>query len=137
MSHNVTPKQLQAIHLLTAGKSAMEIAKKLKLRRETLSRWKKIPEFNIVFEQVVGELRHGLQYRLLTLADTSISTIEEQFSRYYAADCDAKRVQMALNFIKMMGISSIMLPDGTKRADNASITIDNAIQAKDTKENTK
>jgi hypothetical protein len=45
MSHKLTAKQIKAIYLLAAVHPIILIARELKMRREMLSRWRKIPEF--------------------------------------------------------------------------------------------
>ena len=45
MSKNLNERQQKAIALLCAGKSAVQVAKEINVRQETLSRWKSDPTF--------------------------------------------------------------------------------------------
>lgn len=108
MSHNVTQKQLKAIRLLMRGETAQTVARMLKLRRETLSRWKKNPDFNREIEKVSNEMRSDFQLRLMHLVDASITAIDYEL---ISAECDSKRIQMAMNIIKMFGNDSNACPN--------------------------
>jgi len=101
MSHKLTAKQVKALHLLAGGATAVEVAQILKMRRETLSRWKKIPEFAQKLEQVMTQIRDGMQHRLTGLADASISALKAELGRYQS---DPKRIQTALNVLRLLGI---------------------------------
>ena len=46
MSSNLNERQQLAVVLLCSGLSATEVAKKLKVRKETISRWKNERDFN-------------------------------------------------------------------------------------------
>jgi len=102
MSHKLTAKQIKALHLLAGGATAVEVAQLLKMRRETLSRWKKIPEFAQKLEQVMTQIRDGMQHRLTGLADASISALKTELVRYQS---DPKRIQTALNVLRLLGIA--------------------------------
>lgn len=113
MSRKLTPKQVQAAHLLAAGGVVMDIARELKLRRETLSRWKKIPEFQQEIEKVTEEWRDSMRQRLLILAETSINTLKSDLEQYKG---DPKRIQTALNVLKSLGIAPEPPPNASKPA---------------------
>ena len=114
MSHKLTPKQVKAVHFLAQGCTLVDVSHALKLRRETLSRWKKKPEFNAKFEQIMAELREGMRHRLVHLIDASISAAEAGLS--YSDD--PKRTQAALNVLKLLGIGRILLPDVSEKSPN-------------------
>jgi len=99
MSRKLTSKQVKAVYLLAGGASATEVAKVLKLRRETLSRWKKLPVFVEETERVAADLREGMKHRLDSLVDHSITTLKSELARYQS---DPKRVQTALNVLKLL-----------------------------------
>jgi len=46
MSSNLSERQQLAVVLLCSGLSATEVAKELKVRKETISRWKNDRDFN-------------------------------------------------------------------------------------------
>ena len=107
MSHKLTSKQRRAIYLMVKGLTNIEIAAQLKMRRETLSRWKKKPEFAKKFDQVMEEFRLGMQHRLANLIDASITTVRSELS--YSND--PKRIQTALGVLKLLGIDRILPPN--------------------------
>lgn len=113
MSQKVTPKQLKALHMLMRGISATEVAQKLKLRRETISRWKNLPEFSQKFESLIEESQREMRHRMLSLIDTSITTLLADVKSIYG---EHNRTQTALNVIKMVGfdvkeVANLSKPD--------------------------
>jgi hypothetical protein len=111
MSHKLTSKQIKAIYLLVQGHSAIEVANRLRMRRETLSCWKKIPEFNLEFERVMTEIRDDMRHRLTHLVDRSISTVSYGMASDY---CDPRRLRAALSVLKLLGIERAVLPSAPK-----------------------
>ena len=53
---NLNPKQLQAIVLLSQGKTARETAKELEVTPQTITEWGKIPEFEITLNTLKLEI---------------------------------------------------------------------------------
>ena len=114
MQHKLTSKQRRAIYLLARGMSNNDVVKALKIRRETLWRWKKLPEFAKNFEHVMEELRTGMQHRLSYMIDASITAVQSEL----AYPSDPKRIQTALNVIKLLGISHILYRNDAKTPPN-------------------
>lgn len=119
MSHKLTPKQVKAIYLLARGQTSMEVANHLKMRRETLSRWKKDPVFSAEFEKVMGEVRDGLKDRLTHLADLSITTVRAEFNAIHS---NPKVVLTALGVLKLLGIEQVVSP---KERENDAVSSEN------------
>lgn len=101
MSINVKPKQLKAIYMLMEGMNSREIAKKLKLRAETLSRWKKRPEFIVEYEKVKMEAWEKLEYRWQSVAENAVTAIASELCYH---ECNPKRIEMALKMLEIVGI---------------------------------
>ena len=116
MSHKLTPKQMKAVHLLASGEKATVIARELKLRRETLSRWKRLPEFMAEIDKVMAETQERMRYRLLQLAEASISAMRMEVS---SGDGDPKRVVAAMNVLKLLGMERLALPDAVDNDANS------------------
>jgi hypothetical protein len=108
MSHKLTSKQIKAIYLLAGGATTIQVGKRLKLRRETLSRWKQIPEFTKEFERVMDEVRGDMQHRLTHLVEESISAVTHGINNNY---CEPKRLQTAFSVLKLLGIERIIPPN--------------------------
>ena len=100
MSRKLTAKQLKAAYLLAEGSSRYNIARSLKTREETISRWRKIPEFIMEYERIIEEIRAGFKNRLTILVDTSMDAIQGGI-RYDSTN--QKRLEIALNVIKTFG----------------------------------
>ena len=105
MSQKVTPKQVRAMQLMARGHSVQEVSRQLRLRRETLSRWKRKPEFKAHFEQLMAQQREDVRYRLQLLVDESISAVSYGMQSNYS---DPKRLQVALNVLKLLGIDRVI-----------------------------
>ena len=112
MSRKLKTKQLKAIYLLASGITGVEVARQLKLRPETLSQWKKIPAFNEKFEQLMEEVRAGMQHRLTSLINASVSREHLELTNPYILD--PKCVQVSLNVLKLLGIDKMLAPDVPK-----------------------
>lgn len=101
--------------MLASGSTAVEVAHKLGMRAETLTRWKKLPEFQKRFEQVAEELQHDMHHRLNGLVDASISRLKSELGTIYS---DPKRIQTALNVLKLLGTGRITPQTGPNRLEN-------------------
>ena len=107
MSRKLTTKQLKAVHMLAMGDKSTNIAKELKLRPETLSRWKRSTEFNMAIDQVTEELRDRVRYRFLQLVEASIGAIQGQLGSRF---CDPRHIMAAISVLKMLGMERVVLP---------------------------
>ena len=99
MSSNLNERQQLAVVLLCSGLSATEVAKELKVRKETISRWKNNRDFN-------EELRSGrlaffdrLIQRQFTLFSEAQHQIEAAFQD--SALTSYQKANIALRFISM------------------------------------
>ena len=63
MSKNLNENQLIAVQLVAQGSSGKEIARELSVTEETVSRWKKQPEFIELVNDLLGQLRDTLLNR--------------------------------------------------------------------------
>lgn len=99
MQHKLTAKQIQAAHLLVSGHSIFEITRSLKLRRETLWKWKKIPEFKEEYERIITETKSYLQTSIEDVFQESLRAMKQELKRY---ESDPKRLETLLNVIKTL-----------------------------------
>mgnify|MGYP003392983635 FL=1 len=99
MQHKLTSKQLQAVHLLVSGDSVFQITRNLKIRRETLWKWKRIPEFKEEYERVIAETKAELQTSIEDVLQESLQEMKRELKRY---DNDPKRLETLLNVIKTL-----------------------------------
>ena len=108
MSHILTAKQIKAIYLLAEGKMTIEVGKAMKLRRETLSRWKRIPEFQLELERIMQEMCDDMKHRLTRLVSESISSVSRGLNGVYT---DPKRLQTSFSVLKLLGIDRMLVAD--------------------------
>jgi hypothetical protein len=121
ISRKLKAKQRKAAALLVSGKRGVEIAQILKMRPETLSAWKKIPEFNKLIEKLTDDHHTAMQHQLGRLAEAAITSILAELNRH----CDHERqIKVALNVLSMLGIDRIVLP--TEVVDDQKNTLENA-----------
>ncbi|NBX04069.1 MAG: hypothetical protein EBR02_08465 [Alphaproteobacteria bacterium] len=113
MSHKLTPKQNRALYLLAQGKTAIDVAATLKLRRETLSRWKKNPEFNEAFERIMEVQREGLKHQLTHLITNAIDIVNYGVTNH---DCSENCLQGALSLLKLIGIADFIAPNASEKS---------------------
>lgn len=110
MSHHslerLTTKQLEAVRLLASGKSATTIAHLLDLRRETLSRWRKVPAFAAEYERLMEGMRSEMAPRLTQLVHRSIAALYDEIDG--RAKCDHARVRAAINVLKLLKAESLL-----------------------------
>lgn len=99
MQHKLTAKQLQAVHFLVSGDSIFQITNNLKIRRETLWNWKRIPEFKEEYERVLAETKAKLQTSIEDVFQESLQEMKQELKRY---DNDPKRLEVLLNVIKAL-----------------------------------
>ncbi len=104
MSQNITssltPKQLQAAWFLARGVAGGVVAKRLGVRRETVSRWKKIPLFQQEVLRLGEEHRQVMALQMAGLLHSSVEVIEHTLLH---AQGD-KRLQTAMGIIQQIGI---------------------------------
>ncbi len=103
MQRYVTQKQRMAIELLLEGLKHIEVSRALGLRRETLWRWRQRPAFIREFNKMMKRRARAARQRLVVLAERCITAIEGQLTRPLSEFCDWKRIDTAVNALKMLG----------------------------------
>lgn len=109
MSHNVTQslsaKQFQAAWFLGRGLKVSRVARWLKVRRETVSRWKKIPAFQAEVARFAEEHRQVLAWQMAEVVQTSV----EEIDRHLRSTDGDKRLHTALAVVKQIGMERFKL----------------------------
>ncbi len=80
MSKNLNENQLLAVQLVAQGRSGREIAKQLSVTEETISRWKKQPFFIASVNEILGQLREGIQQKMRNLIFQALEILETELS---------------------------------------------------------
>ena len=101
MSKNLNERQQKAIALLCAGKSAVQVAKEINIRQETLSRWKSDPTFEKELEKWRLTFFEGILQRQFHLFFEAQQKIEEAFD-----DEDLTSYQKANLALRLMSMFS-------------------------------
>jgi len=122
MSHNVTlltPRQECAAQMLADDWLIKDIAKQLKVRRETVSRWQRRPEFHVAYERAIEknkrkylkqreEMRENLRHEVTHLMNEAIDTLNRQLNHTY--DTLSDRSKLALDVLKFLKADQVWLP---------------------------
>ena len=99
MSSNLNERQQLAVVLLCSGLSATEVAKELKVRKETISRWKNDHDFNEEFRSWRLAFFDRLIKRQFALFSEAQHQIEAAFQD--SALTSYQKASIALRFISM------------------------------------
>ena len=100
MSKKLNETQLIAAHLLGAGHKPKDIAKKLDVREETISRWKSNDAFYDVMRTANFEIYANVLYRQKSLIALAQDTLEEALK---STDIDTyRKCLLALKFFQIV-----------------------------------
>ena len=99
MSSNLNERQQLAVVLLCSGLSATEVAKELKVRKETISRWKNNRDFN----EELRDWRLAFFDRLIKRQFALFSEAQHQIEAAFqdSALTSYQKANIALRFIAM------------------------------------
>jgi len=99
MSTNLNERQQLAVALLCSGLSATEVAKELKVRKETISRWKNDRDFN----EELRNWRLAFFERLIKRQFALFSEAQHQIEAAFqdSALTSYQKANIALRFISM------------------------------------
>ena len=99
MSSNLNERQQLAVVLLCSGLSATEVAKELKVRKETISRWKNDRDFN----EELRNWRLAFFERLIKRQFALFSEAQHQIEAAFqdSALTSYQKANIALRFISM------------------------------------
>ena len=113
MSTKLNENQLIAVHLIASGVKAYIIANQLKIREETLSRWRQIDEFKEALEDATEAVLREIDETHKNLLIRSQGVINEALNN---EELDLfKKANLALRYLSLIkGKDDIM----TKSSDN-------------------
>lgn len=102
---NLSPQQHQAALLLAEGRAGREVAEALEVAPETISRWKQLPEFEVVINGCLVEARDAARLKLRTLASRAVAVFEELLCNQ---QLDPKvRLTAATQLLKLLDVSEL------------------------------
>ena len=100
MSTKLNENQLIAIHLIASGVKASVIANHLKIREETLSRWRQMDEFKEAIEDAVEDILREIDETHKNLLISSQNVINEALNN---KELDLfKKANLALRFLSLI-----------------------------------
>ena len=115
MSTNLNENQLLAIPLVAQGVSGKDIANKLNVAKETISRWKKNPEFQAEVNKLLKEYREETQHKLRSLINLALEVVREDLENTNSE----QRLATALKIIQNMKLNTYLYQEiGPRKAEN-------------------
>lgn len=107
MSNKLKENQLLAIPLVAQGVSGKDIAFRLKVAEETVSRWKKLPDFKAEVNQLLKECREETQHKLRSIVNQSLEIIKSELEN----DTSTLRINLALKILQNMKLTNYLYED--------------------------
>ena len=115
MSTKLNQNQLLAIPLVAQGVSGKNVAKKIQVTKETVSRWKKLPEFQAEVNALLKECRDETQHKLRSLVNTALEVIKDELDDKNSD----QRITIALKILQNMKLNTYLYEKiGSSKAEN-------------------
>ena len=115
MSTKLNQNQLLAIPLIAQGVSGKNVAKKIQVTEETVSRWKKLPEFQAEVNALLKECRDETQHKLRSLVNTALEVIKDELENKNSD----QRITIALKILQNMKLNTYLYEEiGSSKAEN-------------------
>ena len=115
MSTKLNQNQLLAIPLVAQGVSGKNVAKKIQVTEETVSRWKKLPEFQAEVNALLKECRDETQHKLRSLVNTALEVIKGELENKHSD----QRITIALKILQNMKLNTYLYEEiGSSKAEN-------------------
>ena len=103
----LTDQQQQAVILFSSGKRMVEVAEIIGVRRETLWRWRQLPEFRKAHQERQQLLRSEMTEQIAEVMRLALKALERDLTRVD----DPKRLnplQTAFSVLKLMQPSQLL-----------------------------
>lgn len=94
MARRLKPKQYHAVRMIAEGQTDHVITDTLKLRRNTLKRWRRVPEFYDAVRHYVEDIQLAAQYRLDMMEFTAIDALH---TKIFWRDGDAPWLKQVMD----------------------------------------
>jgi transposase len=115
MSTKLNQNQLLAISLVAQGVSGKNVAKKIQVIEETVSRWKKLPEFQAEVNVLIKECRDETQHKLRSLVNTALEVIKDELENKNSD----QQITIALKILQNMKLNTYLYEEiGSSKAEN-------------------
>ena len=113
MPTKLNENQLLAVQLVASGLSGKEIAKKLNIQPETLSRWKNEPEFMAGVNSIIVDAQEATQAKLGQLTTQALKVIEDALCD--EAEPTSVRLNVAFKVLDKVGEPKRQLETNAKK----------------------
>ena len=115
MSTKLNQNQLLAIPLVAQGVSGKNVAKKIQVTEETVSRWKKLPEIQAEVNALLKECRDETQHKLRSLVNTALEVVKDELENKNSD----QRITIALKILQNMKLNTYLYEEiGSSKAEN-------------------
>jgi transposase len=115
MSTKLNQNQLLAIPLVAQGVSGKNVAKKIQVTEETVSRWKKLPEFQAEVNALLKECRDETQHKLRSLVNTALEVVKDELENKNSD----QRITIALKILQNMKLNTYLYEEiGSSKAES-------------------
>ena len=104
MSTKLNQNQLLAIPLVAQGVSGKNVAKKIQVTEETVSRWKQLHDFQAGVNSILMECREDTQQQLRHVIGLSLTIIQEELQKTNSST----RVSIALKLVHSMKLTNLL-----------------------------
>jgi hypothetical protein len=118
MSTKLNETQHQAIIMLASGKQASAVAAALDVRKETISRWKQLPEFQAEMNTLIEDVRESTRNRLASMVEKALEAIEADLQ---ATDNPAQRSRTAFRILQLVGGNALAFTEKPLPTDASTI----------------
>lgn len=102
MARRLKPRQYEAARLVAEGHTDVEITRQLRLRRFTLSRWRRLPEFYAAVLQHVENTASAARFKLHQLRLVSVKQLESRVSDIYSSPAERKQLLELLEYCRTL-----------------------------------
>ena len=96
--------QLIAVQLVAQGKTGKFISKHLNVAEETISRWRKKPEFIASVNEVLNQLRDSTQQKMRNILHLSLEVLEKELMK----ENSSVNINVALKMVQNFKISNLI-----------------------------
>src|SRR6185437_15458215 len=98
MPTKLNETQHRAIQLLASGKTGAAVAAMLDVRKETICRWRQLPEFRAELNGFIEEIRESARNRLAAMVEKALEVIEADLQ---TTDDPARRTRTAFKVLQL------------------------------------
>jgi hypothetical protein len=101
----LTDQQREGARLAAAGWRGVDIAEHLDVAPETVSRWRKKPEYIAAIEAILSEARSEVAGRMVEMTDKALDVLDGMLDiRYHSS----LRLRAAIALLQISGIGRVM-----------------------------